>query len=120
MSISAFGTSPPLVGFAATVVKMFRAVPIAYWAMDLNPDQLIAMGKIREKSLAARLPQGVASTAAPAYTDGAVRMFTLAAVLWGVVGMAVVRRGAEDQVGAPGAQAADQRHGRQLALSTLG
>lgn len=41
-----FSTSPPLIGFAATVVKMFRNVPIAYWAMDLNPDQLIAMGKL--------------------------------------------------------------------------
>ncbi len=41
-----FSTSTPLIGFAATVVKMFRAVPIAYWAMDLNPDQLIAMGKL--------------------------------------------------------------------------
>src|SRR4249920_1345950 len=28
-------------------------------------------------------------SAAPAYEDGAVRLFTLAAVLWGVVGMAV-------------------------------
>lgn len=42
-----FSTSPPMIGFAATVVKMFRGVPIAYWAMDLNPDQLIAMGKLR-------------------------------------------------------------------------
>jgi glycosyltransferase involved in cell wall biosynthesis len=48
-----FSTSPPLIGFAATVVKMFRAVPIAYWAMDLNPDQLIAMGKLRREQPAA-------------------------------------------------------------------
>src|SRR5690349_4132423 len=41
-----FSTSPPLIGFAATFVKVFRTVPIAYWAMDLNPDQLIAMGKL--------------------------------------------------------------------------
>src|SRR3954452_4491214 len=41
-----FSSSPPLIGFAATFVKVFRTVPIAYWAMDLNPDQLIAMGKI--------------------------------------------------------------------------
>src|SRR4029077_6910433 len=40
-----FSTSPPLIGFAATIVRMFRSVPIAYWAMDLNPDQLIALGK---------------------------------------------------------------------------
>jgi colanic acid biosynthesis glycosyl transferase WcaI len=41
-----FSTSPPLIGFAATVVRMFRTIPIAYWAMDLNPDQLIAIGKL--------------------------------------------------------------------------
>jgi glycosyltransferase involved in cell wall biosynthesis len=44
-----FSTSPPLIGFAATVVRMFRLVPIAYWAMDLNPDQLIALGKFTKE-----------------------------------------------------------------------
>ena len=48
-----FSTSPPLIGFAATMVKVFRTVPIAYWAMDLNPDQLIAMGKISKSHPAA-------------------------------------------------------------------
>lgn len=41
-----FSTSPPLIGVAATVIRMFRQVPTAYWAMDLNPDQLIALGKL--------------------------------------------------------------------------
>ncbi|HMB94908.1 MAG TPA: glycosyltransferase family 4 protein, partial [Tepidisphaeraceae bacterium] len=41
-----FSTSPPLIGFVATILRIFRQVPIAYWAMDLNPDQLIALGKI--------------------------------------------------------------------------
>ena len=50
-----FSTSPPLVGAAASVVRLLRGVPIAYWAMDLNPDQLIAMGKIKARSLTARL-----------------------------------------------------------------
>ena len=49
-----FSTSPPLIGFAATVVKMFRNVPIAYWAMDLNPDQLVAMGKLSRHHPATR------------------------------------------------------------------
>jgi glycosyltransferase involved in cell wall biosynthesis len=48
-----FSTSPPLIGFAATVVRMFRTIPIAYWAMDLNPDQLIAIGKLTHDSPAA-------------------------------------------------------------------
>jgi putative colanic acid biosynthesis glycosyltransferase WcaI len=49
-----FSTSPPLIGVAAVIGKWFRRVPIAYWAMDLNPDQLIAMGKIKPSSLTAR------------------------------------------------------------------
>jgi colanic acid biosynthesis glycosyl transferase WcaI len=43
-----FSTSPPLIGFAATVIRMFRTIPIAYWAMDLNPDQLLAIGRIKK------------------------------------------------------------------------
>ena len=50
-----FSTSPPLIGVAALVGKWIRRVPIAYWAMDLNPDQLIAMGKITPTSLPARV-----------------------------------------------------------------
>src|SRR5215212_8118351 len=38
---------------------------------------------------ARRSTGAAAATAAPAYDDGAVRMFTLASVLWGVVGMSV-------------------------------
>jgi colanic acid biosynthesis glycosyl transferase WcaI len=54
-----FSTSPPLIGAAAALAKIVRRVPIAYWAMDLNPDQLIAMGKIGPRSLAARVLEGV-------------------------------------------------------------
>lgn len=49
-----FSTSPPMVGFVGTLQKWFKNVPITYWAMDLNPDQLIAMGKIKADSAAAR------------------------------------------------------------------
>jgi colanic acid biosynthesis glycosyl transferase WcaI len=52
-----FSTSPPLVGVTATVVaklkRLFslgRHVPRVYWAMDLNPDQLLAMGKLKPGS----------------------------------------------------------------------
>jgi colanic acid biosynthesis glycosyl transferase WcaI len=44
-----FSTSPPLIGIAASIARLIRRVPIAYWAMDLNPDQLIAMRKIRPR-----------------------------------------------------------------------
>ncbi|HVT90893.1 MAG TPA: glycosyltransferase family 4 protein [Tepidisphaeraceae bacterium] len=51
-----FSTSPPLIGLVATVLKLFRQIPTAYWAMDLNPDQLIAMGKLtRDHPLASFL-----------------------------------------------------------------
>jgi glycosyltransferase involved in cell wall biosynthesis len=49
-----FSTSPPMVGVAAALVRMIRRVPIVYWAMDLNPDQLIAMGKIKAGGVFAR------------------------------------------------------------------
>lgn len=48
-----FSTSPPLIGVAALIAKFFRRVPIAYWAMDLNPDQLIALGAIKPTSFMA-------------------------------------------------------------------
>ena len=54
-----FSTSPPLVGFVASIVGWVRGVPVAYWAMDLNPDQLIALGKIKETDPLARLLEAV-------------------------------------------------------------
>lgn len=48
-------TTPPLVTAAALVIGMLRGAPIKYWVMDLNPDQLVALGLIRESSFAARL-----------------------------------------------------------------
>jgi hypothetical protein len=54
-----FSTSPPLVGAAAALAGMLRRVPLVYWAMDLNPDQLIALGKLRESDLAAKVLERV-------------------------------------------------------------
>ncbi|MFO0757949.1 MAG: glycosyltransferase family 4 protein [Byssovorax sp.] len=45
-----FSTSPPLIGFVASLAGALRNVPGAYWAMDLNPDQLLALGKIKPNS----------------------------------------------------------------------
>ncbi len=50
-----FSTSPPLVGLPLSIVAMIRRVPTAYWAMDLNPDQLIALGKLEPTSFTAEL-----------------------------------------------------------------
>ncbi|MDB5295400.1 MAG: glycosyl transferase group 1 [Phycisphaerales bacterium] len=54
-----FSTSPPLVGVVASVVGLLRGVPVAYWAMDLNPDQLIALGKLKPTGPAARALEAV-------------------------------------------------------------
>lgn len=54
--IAAFvvSTSPPFIGVAAAIINILRRTPIAYWTMDLNPEQLIALGKLRQNSMLAR------------------------------------------------------------------
>jgi glycosyltransferase involved in cell wall biosynthesis len=48
-------TSPPFAAVAAMFIRAVRRVPIKYWVMDLNPDQMIALGKTSETSIAARV-----------------------------------------------------------------
>jgi colanic acid biosynthesis glycosyl transferase WcaI len=48
-------TSPPFAGLAGTLVSFLRRAPLIWWVMDLNPDQMIAAGKLSELSLPARL-----------------------------------------------------------------
>lgn len=48
-------TSPPMCGFAAALARSIRRVPLKYWVMDLNPDQMIELGKMRPDSIAATL-----------------------------------------------------------------
>jgi glycosyltransferase involved in cell wall biosynthesis len=48
-------TSPPFCGAAGVVVSRLRGVPLKYWVMDLNPDQMVAMGKLRPHSLPVRV-----------------------------------------------------------------
>lgn len=48
-------TSPPMCGFAAAVAHSVRRVPLKYWVMDLNPDQMIELGKMRADSFAAKM-----------------------------------------------------------------
>jgi hypothetical protein len=43
------------VPLAAIVIAVLRRVAIKYWVMDLNPDQLIALGVVHEGSLVARV-----------------------------------------------------------------
>lgn len=54
-----FSTSPPLVGFVATIACKLRQVKKVYWAMDLNPDQLVAIGKTTETTAVFKLLEAV-------------------------------------------------------------
>jgi glycosyltransferase involved in cell wall biosynthesis len=47
-------TSPPMAAVAAVVIASVRRVPISYWVMDLNPDQAIALRKVKRNGLLAR------------------------------------------------------------------
>lgn len=43
-------TSPPMCPPVAVMVGMIRRVPVVYWAMDINPDQIIALGRVKPGS----------------------------------------------------------------------
>lgn len=48
-------TSPPFAGLGGGLISWVRRVPLVWWVMDLNPDQMIAAGKLRAQSLPARV-----------------------------------------------------------------
>ena len=47
-------TSPPLISFIGALYAKLRRARFVYWVMDMNPDEAIAAGWLREGSLAAR------------------------------------------------------------------
>ena len=47
-------TSPPLISFIGAWFTKLRGGKLFYWVMDLNPDEAIAAGWLREDSLTAR------------------------------------------------------------------
>ncbi|MCL4222604.1 MAG: glycosyltransferase family 4 protein [Phycisphaerales bacterium] len=48
-------TSPPMASVAALIVRFVRRVPLVYWVMDLNPDQMVELGKLTPDSMLVRL-----------------------------------------------------------------
>ena len=48
-------TSPPIGSFGAVVIGLLHRAPVKYWVMDVNPDQMIALGMIRERALPVRV-----------------------------------------------------------------
>jgi glycosyltransferase involved in cell wall biosynthesis len=47
-------TSPPMAPFAAIALRALRKAHVKYWVMDINPDQVIALGMASEKDLTVR------------------------------------------------------------------
>jgi len=52
-------TSPPLIGSVVALLKPVLKSRLVSWIMDLNPDEAVAAGVLRESSLAARVLQTV-------------------------------------------------------------
>ncbi|TAL05962.1 MAG: glycosyltransferase WbuB [Verrucomicrobia bacterium] len=48
-------TSPPLIAFIGAVYARLRGARFVYWVMDLNPDEAIAAGWLKEASPAGRV-----------------------------------------------------------------
>ena len=47
-------TSPPMLGFVSLMFAQWRRIPLVYWVMDMNPDQLIQAGWISKMSFIGR------------------------------------------------------------------
>ena len=47
-------TSPPMAPFAAITLRALRNARVKYWVMDINPDQIVALGMAREDALSVR------------------------------------------------------------------
>jgi glycosyltransferase involved in cell wall biosynthesis len=47
-------TSPPIGSLGAVIIGLLHHVPVKYWVMDVNPDQMVALGMIGESALPVR------------------------------------------------------------------
>jgi len=48
-------TSPPACGIGGAIVSLLRRVPVKFWVMDINPDQLVVMKVLSAKSWPVKL-----------------------------------------------------------------
>ena len=48
-------TSPPFAGFGGWLVSVVRRVPLVWWVMDINPDQMVESGRLSARSPLARV-----------------------------------------------------------------
>lgn len=52
-------TTAPLTSYAAYMVSLLRRAQLKFWVLDINPDQLVALGWLRGDGLPARLLETV-------------------------------------------------------------
>ncbi|MEI7780392.1 MAG: glycosyltransferase family 4 protein [Planctomycetota bacterium] len=52
LSLVLVSTSPPFAGIGGVVLSWLRHVPLVWWVMDLNPDQMVAAGRLTRSSVA--------------------------------------------------------------------
>ena len=52
-------TSPPVASVAAIVIGLIHRAPVKYWIMDVNPDQMVALGLARESDVSVRVFEGL-------------------------------------------------------------
>ena len=43
------GTSPPLSSVVGQILALVHSAPLLYWVMDVNPDQIVALGRLDAK-----------------------------------------------------------------------
>jgi colanic acid biosynthesis glycosyl transferase WcaI len=48
-------TSPPFAGFGGWLVSVVRRVPLVWWVMDINPDQMVESGRLSARSPLTRI-----------------------------------------------------------------
>ena len=48
-------TSPPLISWLGSLLVPWKARALLFWAMDLNPDEAVAAGWLRERSMSGRI-----------------------------------------------------------------
>jgi colanic acid biosynthesis glycosyl transferase WcaI len=48
-------TSPPVASFGAVIIGLMHRAPVKYWIMDVNPDQAVALGVLREHDLSVKI-----------------------------------------------------------------
>ncbi len=44
-------TSPPFAGIGGVLLSIMKRVPLIWWVMDINPDQMVVAGKVRAESI---------------------------------------------------------------------